>query len=58
MTESEKYDLRWKIWTLLDCYRDETVCRTYNGWVKYRDPEEIREEIDQHINDLLGLRND
>lgn len=55
MTESEKYDLRWNIWTLLDTYRDETACRTYNGWVKYRDPEEIREDIDKHINNLLGL---
>lgn len=34
---------------LLDLYRDETACDTYNGWWRHFDPKVLRAEIDRRV---------
>lgn len=58
LTLNEKYELQQRMDDLLDDYRDETACRTYNGWTRFRDPEDIRIELELTINFILGLPND
>jgi hypothetical protein len=42
---------------LLDNYREETACQVYNGWVRYRKPEELREDINFAIAELEAKAN-
>jgi hypothetical protein len=53
-----EYDwkLRHRLSDLLDCYRNETACVTYNGWWKHQDPEQIRKEIDEILVELTVER--
>lgn len=46
------YPTRHKLSDLLDQFREEVSCKTYNGWVRSREPDDIRREIDAEIERL------
>jgi hypothetical protein len=48
------YETRHKLSDLLDLYREEVACKQYNGWVRRRQPDDIRKDIDAEIERLTG----
>lgn len=48
------YATRHKLSDLLDLYREEVACKQYNGWVRQRQPDDIRKEIDVEIERLTN----
>lgn len=47
-------DIVSKLDDLLDAYRDESLCKQYNGWWRIRDPQEVRREINALIDSLAA----
>lgn len=46
------YETRHKLSDLLDLLQEEVSCKTYNGWVRRRQPDDIRKEINGIIERL------
>lgn len=50
--EEPDWKTRHRIGDLLDAYREEIACETYNGWARYRTPEDIRKDINAEVDRL------